>query len=393
MKLLRLWKVVPLIWVGSVSLFSPTGSVGTTNVRFVYKALTSCLLFGGIIACTSANQPSDEQTQATADSAAFCVAKGAPSRASAIRQAASGYESGRDDTTGMVRIQGGQFLMGADEFSDARPVHPVTVKGFWMDEHEVTNAEFARFVAATGYKTIAERPLNPADFPNVPPQQLVPGSAVFTPTTQKVSLENPLQWWQYVKGASWQHPKGSQSALKGHENEPVVHVSYDDALAYAKWVGKRLPTEAEWEFAAQGGKGNRTYYWGNELKPAGKWVANIYQGSFPNRNTSEDGFTGVAPVKSFPANPYGLYDMDGNVWEWCQDFYRPDYYMKLAKDNPQGPTDSYDPDEPGAVKRVQRGGSFLCSDEYCIRYKAGSRGKGEVSSGSNNLGFRCVRDK
>ncbi|GAB4053841.1 formylglycine-generating enzyme family protein [Spirosoma litoris] len=293
----------------------------------------------------------------------------------------------------MVLIPGGTFLMGADEFVDARPVHSVNVKGFWMDEHEVTNAEFAKFVAATGYKTIAERPLNPADYPNVPVEQLVPGSAVFKPTAQKVSLTNPLQWWEYVKGASWQHPKGANSSIKGHENEPVVHVSYDDALAYAKWAGKRLPTEAEWEFAAQGGKGNHTYYWGNELKPAGKWVANIYQGSFPDHNTTEDGFVGVAPVKSFPANPYGLYDMDGNVWEWCQDFYRPDYYTKLVTNNPQGPTDSYDPDEPGAVKRVQRGGSFLCSDEYCIRYKAGSRGKGEVSSGSNNLGFRCVRDK
>ena len=196
-----------------------------------------------------------------------------------------------------------------------------------------------------------------------------------------------------MKGASWQHPNGPKSTIKGHENEPVIHISYDDALAYASWAGKRLPTEAEWEFAAQGGKGNRTYYWGTELKPAGKWVANIYQGSFPDHNTTEDGFAGVAPVKSFPANPYGLYDMDGNVWEWCQDFYRPDYYMKSAKTDPQGPFDSYDPDEPGAVKRVQRGGSFLCSDEYCIRYKAGSRGKGEVSSGSNNLGFRCVRDK
>ena len=243
----------------------------------------------------------------------------------------------------MVWIPGGPFLMGADEFPDSRPVHPVTVRGFWMDEHEVTNAEFARFVAATGYRTVAEQPLNPADFPTVPPADLVPGSAVFTPTAGRVSLDNPLQWWTYVKGASWQHPKGTESSVKGHENEPVVHVSFTDAVAYATWAGKRLPTEAEWEFAAQGGKGNHAYYWGDELKPGGKWPANIYQGNFPDRNTTEDGYAGAAPVKSFPPNPYGLYDMDGNVWEWCQDFYRPDYYINSVRTDPTGPADSYDP--------------------------------------------------
>ncbi|SOD80363.1 formylglycine-generating enzyme family protein [Spirosoma fluviale] len=349
-------------------------------------------LLAGLVACNTTNESTNEQAQA-ADSAAACVAKGMPSRSAAIRNASSGTAVGTGSTADMVLLPGGTFLMGADEFPDARPVHSVTVKAFWMDTHEVTNAEFTRFVAATGYKTVAERPLNPADYPGVPPEQLVPGSAVFTPPVQKVSLANPLQWWEYVKGASWNHPNGPKSSIKGHENEPVIHVSYEDAVAYAKWAGKRLPTEAEWEFAAQGGKGNRTYYWGEELKPSGKWIANIYQGDFPSKNTTEDGFAGVAPVKSFSANPYGLYDMDGNVWEWCQDFYRPDYYMKSPKMDPQGPSDSYDPEEPGAVKRVQRGGSFLCSDQYCVRYKAGSRGKGEVSSGSNNLGFRCVRDK
>lgn len=359
---------------------------------YISSVLVGFAFLGGVAGCNSTNQATNKE-QAVADSAAACIANGMPSRSTAIRNGSAGTTSGAGSTVGMVLIPGGTFLMGADEFQDARPVHSVTVKGFWMDEHEVTNAEFARFVAATGYKTIAERPLNPSDYPGVPAEQLVPGSAVFTPPAQKVSLANPLRWWEYVKGASWQHPKGPTSSIKGHENEPVIHISYDDATAYAKWAGKRLPTEAEWEFAAQGGKGNHTYYWGDELKPAGKWIANIYQGSFPDHNTTEDGFVGVAPVKSFPANPYGLYDMDGNVWEWCQDFYRPDYYAKLVNNNPQGPSDSYDPDEPGAIKRVQRGGSFLCSDEYCIRYKAGSRGKGEVSSGSNNLGFRCVRDK
>ncbi|GAB2788781.1 formylglycine-generating enzyme family protein [Rhabdobacter roseus] len=328
-----------------------------------------------LIACTNQNGKSEsaETTTAASNSKEFRVSTG--------------------DTTGMKWVPGGTFLMGSDEFPDARPLHPVSVDGFWMDAHEVTNAEFARFVAATGYQTVAERPLNPNDYPGVPADKLVPGSAVFSPPAQAVSLDNPLRWWEYVPGANWRQPEGTSSHIKGRENYPVVHVSYEDAAAYARWAGKRLPTEAEWEYAARGGRGNTTYYWGAELQPQGKWVANIYQGNFPDHNTQEDGYATAAPMASFPANPHGLYDLDGNVWEWCQDLYRPDYYLNSPKENPTGPTDSYDPDEPGAVKYVQRGGSFLCSDQYCIRYKAGSRGKGEASSGSNNLGFRCVRDK
>jgi len=314
-----------------------------------------------------------------------------PSRPAAIRQVVLARPVEEGITGGMVLIPGGAFQMGSDEFPDAQPVHTVTVNGFWMDEHEVTNVQFDRFVRQTGYVTVAERPLDPKDYPGVPAAQLVPGSAVFTPPAQNVSLDNPLQWWQYVSGASWQHPKGPKSTIKGLENEPVVHVSYEDAAAYAKWAGKRLPTEAEWEFAARGGKGSHTYYWGTELKPGGTWMANIYQGDFPRKNAIEDGFAEAAPVKTFLPNSYGLYDMEGNVWEWCQDFYRPDYYPKSPADNPKGPSDSYDPDEPNALKRVQRGGSFLCSDQYCTRYRAGSRGKGEVTSGTNNLGFRCVK--
>ena len=295
----------------------------------------------------------------------------------------------------MVWIPPGTFSMGSNDpdFADAQPIHKVRLNGFWMDEHEITNAEFERFVKATNYQTVAEQPLNPAEFPGVPVENLVPGSGVFTPTAQPVPYDNPLQWWTYVKGASWRNPKGQQTPNGAKPNDPVVHISYTDAAAYADWAGKRLPTEAEWEYAAQGGKGLQTYYWGSELKPGGKWMANIYQGSFPDANTNDDGFEELAPVKSFPANGYGLYDMDGNVWEWCSDFYRPDYYANSPEVNPKGPQDSYDPDEPGLVKRVQRGGSFLCSDQYCIRYKPGSRGKGEVNSASNNLGFRCVKDK
>ena len=314
-----------------------------------------------------------------------------PTRAMVMQTAVVSGVSREQTTAGMVAIKGGSFQMGSTAFPDAKPVHAVTVNSFWMDAHEVTNAQFAAFVKATGYVTVAERPLNPADYPGVPADKLVPGSAVFTPPTQPVSLNNPLQWWAYVPGANWRHPQGPRSSIAGKGNEPVVQVCYEDAAAYAKWAGKRLPTEAEWEFAARAGRQQATFYWGNDLKPRGKWVANIFQGSFPAKNTLEDGFKTVAPVKTYPANPNGLYDMDGNVWEWCSDLYRPDYYQKSPVTNPKGPNDSFDPEEPGTVKHVQRGGSFLCSDQYCTRYKAGSRGKGETTSASNNLGFRCVR--
>lgn len=292
----------------------------------------------------------------------------------------------------MVLIPGGTFAMGSEAFTDSKPLHSVTVDSFWMDAHEVTNEQFAQFVKATGYITVAERALDPKDFPGVPAENLLAGSVVFNPPAQAVPLNNPLQWWRYVAGASWKQPEGPQSSINGKENEPVVQVSYEDAAAYAAWAGKRLPTEAEWEYAARGGKNFTEYYWGEELTPDGRWVANIFQGSFPHHNTKKDGYTATAPVKTFAPNGFGLYDMEGNVWEWCSDFYRPDYYAKKEGRNPKGPSDSYDPDEPGAVKKVQRGGSFLCSDAYCIRYKAGSRGKGEISSASNNLGFRCVKE-
>lgn len=328
-------------------------------------------------------------------SAVICTACNQHPRKDNANTTATSPAAGVDTVkTVMIKIPGGTFNMGTNDpsFPDARPIHPVTVKPFMMDEHEVTNAEFDRFVKATHYVTVAEITPSAKDFPGVPAENLVAGSAVFTPPAQQVPLNDETQWWTYVHGADWRHPTGPASTIVGHPNNPVVQVCYTDAAAYAKWAGKRLPTEAEWEFAAKGGKGDHIFYWGDEYKPGGKFMANIYEGDFPSRNTGEDGFIGIAPVKSFPKNGYGLYDMEGNVWEWCNDFYGIDYYKHSPKVNPQGPKETNDPAAPGSVERVQRGGSFLCSDQYCIRYKSGSRGKGEVSSGSNNLGFRCVKD-
>jgi len=308
---------------------------------------------------------------------------------------------------GMAWIPGGEFSMGCldpraiphggpDPMADARPVHRVHVDGFWMDTAEVTNAQFATFASATGYITVAERVPKAEDFPDAPPENLVAGSVVFTPPTEAVPLADHLRWWAYVKGADWRHPFGPESSIEGREREPVVHVAFEDAAAYARWAGKRLPTEAEWEFAARGGLAGAVYPWGNEFQPDGRWMANTWQGRFPAQNTAADGFTGLAPVGSFPPNAYGLHDMAGNVWEWCADWYRPDTYAKAVAsgavaDNPRGPESSFDPREPGQAKRVQRGGSYLCSESYCARYIVGSRGKGEISSATNHIGFRCVK--
>jgi formylglycine-generating enzyme len=309
---------------------------------------------------------------------------------------------------GMVWIPGGEFSMGATPSSegmchiggltqDSLPVHRVYVDGFWMDETEVTNAQFDVFVKATGYKTIAEIAPTQEQYPTAPPENLVAGSVVYTPTAKPVPLNNHFQWWNYVRGADWRHPEGPKSSIKGRENHPVVHIAYPDALAYAKWAGKRLPTEAEWEFAARGGLVGKLYAWGDEFQPGGKTMANTFQGKFPVKDTGEDGFKGVAAVRSFPANGYGLYDVGGNVWEWTSDWYRPDYYATLAKSgkvvrNPQGPHSSFDPSEPTEKKRVHRGGSYLCTDQYCTRYMVGTRGKGEETTGTNHLGFRCVKN-
>ncbi|MDR3611918.1 MAG: formylglycine-generating enzyme family protein [Candidatus Obscuribacterales bacterium] len=316
---------------------------------------------------------------------------------------------------GMVWIEGGEFSMGSadptkssdnaserscgghEPMQDARPIHRVYVDGFWMDRTEVTNREFEKFVNATGYKTIAEVAPTKEEFPTAPTENLVAGSTVFTATTKPVALNNKLKWWRYEHGANWRHPEGPQSDLKGRRDFPVVQIAFPDAVAYAKWAGKRLPTEAEWEFAARGGLSGATYAWGNEFKPHDKFMANTYQGQFPLKDTAEDGFKGCAPVGKFPPNKYGLYDMAGNVWEWCSDWYRNDYYQQLVATgdavsrNPQGPETSYDPLEPEEKKHVQRGGSFLCTDQYCTRYMVGTRGKSESNSAGNHIGFRCVK--
>jgi formylglycine-generating enzyme required for sulfatase activity len=308
---------------------------------------------------------------------------------------------------GMVWIPGGEFAMGSDASNDAfcglpgltgdcQPIHRVAVDGFWMDETEVTNEQFERFIKATGYITIAERTPTREEFPTAPPENLVAGSVVFAPTDRPVELRNHYQWWTYARGANWRHPLGPDSDLRGKEKYPVVHIAYPDASAYAQWAGKRLPTEAEWEFAARGAMAGKRYPWGDDLKPDGKWMANIYEGTFPVNDNGADGFAGIAPVRQFPPNSYGLYDMSGNVWEWCSDWYGADYYAQLARGseaarNPAGPESSFDPAEPQERKRVHRGGSFLCTDQYCSRYMVGTRGKGEVNTGSNHLGFRCVK--
>lgn len=308
---------------------------------------------------------------------------------------------------GMVWIEGGTYNVG-NEGSEAKnvegPVYEVQVDGFWMDETEVTNAEFRQFVEATGYKTVAERPVDweeikkqlPAGTPRPPDSILQPGSLVFEPS-QVANLYDISQWWKWELGADWKHPHGPNSSIEGKDNHPVVHIAFEDAQAYADWAGKSLPTEAQWEIAALGGNGPSNFAWGNELTPEGKYLANYFQGTFPDGNSKADGYQTTAPVKSFPPNDYGLYDMIGNVWEWTSDWYRPDTHRSnkaIANVrgcvNPNGPSQSYDPDEPLVPKRVTKGGSFLCSSEYCSNYRPSARMATAFDSGQEHLGFRCV---
>jgi formylglycine-generating enzyme len=306
---------------------------------------------------------------------------------------------------GMVWVPGGEFTMGTDSEAgrpDERPAHRIRVDGFWMDVTEVTNAQFRAFVEATEYVTTAEKPVDveeimrqmPPGTPTPPKERLVPGSLVFTPTPGPVPLDDVAQWWKWTPGANWRHPEGPDSGIDGKDDHPVVHVSWDDAVAYATWAGKRLPTEAEWEFAARGGLDGKPYVWGDDPPSEKKPQANIWQGRFPYKNTAADGHERTAPVRSYPANGYGLYDVAGNVWEWCGDWYQVDLYRhrtgKGVIVNPTGPEKSFDPRQPYSPLRAQKGGSFLCSDSYCTRYRPSARHGCTPDTGMSHIGFRCV---
>ncbi len=306
---------------------------------------------------------------------------------------------------GMVLIAAGETVLGASDNEGRRdeyPAHKVAIKSFWIDVNEVTNKQFSAFVKATGYITTAEKPVDweelkkqlPPGTAKPPAEQLVPSSLVFKKTNTD-DLNDYSQWWSWVAGANWKHPQGPGSDIIGKDNLPVVQVSWEDAVAYCKWAGKRLPTEAEWEFAARGGLKEKKYPWGNEDIEAGKPKANTWQGKFPSMNTDWDHFDKAAPVRSFEKNGYGLYDMAGNVWEWCSDWYRPDYYQSIVAtvtNSPKGPAGSYDPEEPSIPKKVIRGGSFLCNSSYCKGYRVTSRMKSSPDTGMEHTGFRCVAD-
>ena len=298
----------------------------------------------------------------------------------------------------MVWIPGRPFLMGSNNhYPEEAPAHEVRVGGFWIDIYTVTNAQFARFVEATGYVTAAERPANSADYPGAKPELLAPSSVVFHKPRQRVDLRNHHNWWRYVPGADWRHPDGPGSSLEGRERHPVVHVAYEDAEAYARWLGKELPTEAEWELSARGGLDGAEYAWGNEFVLGGKMLANTWQGEFPVENLLTDGFEERAPVGSFPPNGYGLYDMAGNVWQWTTDWYQDRHQITDACCAGAGPKGgerekSYDPQMPEIriPRKVMKGGSYLCAPNYCRRYRPAARMAQPVDTSTCHLGFRCV---
>ena len=313
-------------------------------------------------------------------------------------------------TDRMALIPGGIFIMGNKNdtiYTREGSAYQVKLDSFYMDKTEVTNDEFALFVKETKYKTVAERPIDWEEIkkqlspgtPKPDDAMLQPGSLIFDPAKKIENLYDISQWWSWQTGADWRHPNGPGSSIEGKGNHPVVHVSFEDAQAYAKWAGKRLPTEAEWEYACRGGKPNQQYAWGDQLTPDGKYLANFFQGTFPGNNALLDGFATTSPVKTFSANPYGLYDMIGNVWEWTNDWYSNDTHLQNKRRsgtqvcfNPSGPAKSNDPREPLVPKRVVKGGSFLCSEQYCSNYRPDSRVATPFDSGQEHLGFRCVKD-
>ncbi|MEX0281342.1 MAG: formylglycine-generating enzyme family protein [Arenibacterium sp.] len=303
--------------------------------------------------------------------------------------------------TPMAWIDGGVFAMGSEaHYPEEAPVRSVKVGGFWMDRTHVTNAEFGKFVKETGYVTVAERPLNPDDFPGADPDLLHPGSMVFQMTKGPVDLRDVSQWWAYIPGAQWRHPEGPNTDLRGRGNHPVVHVSYEDAEAYAAWAGKELPPEAEWEFAARGGLDGGEFVWGAEFTPAGKRMAKTWKGEFPWRNKANKKQQRTAPVGSYAPNGYGLFDMAGNVWEWTTDWYEAKRPAKEGDacctiDNPRGgaQANSLDPNQPlvRIPRKVLKGGSFLCAPSYCRRYRPAARHAQQIDSGMSHVGFRCIK--
>ena len=300
----------------------------------------------------------------------------------------------------MVWIPGGTFQMGSEDFyPEEAPVHKASVDGFWMDKYQVTNAQFARFVKQTGYTTVAERAPNPEDYPGASVESLVPGSLTFHKTKGPVDLRQINLWWNWTPGADWKHPQGPHSHIRDRDHHPVVHIAYEDAAAYAEWAGKVLPTEAEWEFAARGGLDGATFVWGDEHFPNGQAMANSWQGEFPWQNLLKDGFEGTAPVGSFPANGYGLYDMAGNAWEWTDDWWVESHPEQAEKaccipHNPRGGKmeTSYDRSTPQfrIPRKVVKGGSHLCAPNYCLRYRPAARRPQMIDTGTTHIGFRCM---
>lgn len=303
-------------------------------------------------------------------------------------------------TDSMVFVPGGTFAMGSNEhYPEEAPVHRVTVDGFWMDPTPVTNAQFREFVAATGHVTFAEIAPDPRDYPGALPHMLKPGSLVFSPPSGPVNLRDWSQWWEFRFGANWHHPYGGNSRIKGLDDHPVVHVAYSDAEAFAAWAGKELPTEAEWEFAARGGLEGAEYAWGDEFTPGEKQMANTWQGAFPHENLGLDGYEHTSPVRTFPANGHGLYDMIGNVWEWTTDWYVPKHPADAPKaccipENPRAPAreQSYDPCQPRIKipRKVLKGGSHLCAPNYCRRYRPAARHPEPIDTSASHVGFRCI---